>query len=124
MPERAVEMLAFTRQHSPYTEIIYIRGGKKELKREWSPTAGGRALRQTRAEKTDDHITLPLATIKTAARTRFPGIYDETSPRPPFHLPFLSIGLKSHLGQGIMAKHTFAVGFDSVGDYLEKRGRR
>jgi len=50
--------------------------GRGRLKREWSPTAGGRALRQTRAEKTDDHITLPLATIKTPARTRFPGMYD------------------------------------------------
>ena len=28
-PEQSVEMLAFTHQHSPYTEIIYIRGGKR-----------------------------------------------------------------------------------------------
>ena len=25
--------------------------------------------------------------------------HEETSPRPPSHMPFLSIGLKSHLGQ-------------------------
>ena len=90
-------MLAFTRQHSPYTEIIYILGGKRELKREWSPTAGGRALHQTRAEKTDDHITLPLATIKTAARTRFPGMYD---------IP-VTKHMEQSFGNALMANCTF-----------------
>ena len=47
MPELAVDMLAFTRQHSPYTETIHMRGGKRALDCKWSPTAGGRELRQT-----------------------------------------------------------------------------
>ena len=137
MPELAVEMLAFTRLHSPYTEIIYIRGGKRALKCEWSPTAGGRALRQTRAEKTNCQINLPLATIKTAARTHFTGMYDLPVSKQMgksfgnasvANCTFGKVSWQCSLFklcqssskcdnvirrscQGIMAKHTFAVGF-------------
>jgi hypothetical protein len=47
MPELAEDIFAFTRQHSPYTEITQLLGGKRALKFECSPTAGGRELRQT-----------------------------------------------------------------------------